>query len=179
MEKDAQSQAVKKEFNSQTIQTMGYREIIEANRSQHKGTFMDRTWRLDPAKNGSAALEDPDLSPWQKLVRGGYSYHAVSARFTNNYETQKRKVAFIESLFARKQDFASEEDRLLLKRAELLVLKTYNNYRILFTSGAVLFSAVLMASSYLSLGRRLIPVTLLLPFVFLNNDSIGKYKVQQ
>lgn len=33
------------ELNPSTISTMTYEEIIRNNRLQHKGTFMDRSWR--------------------------------------------------------------------------------------------------------------------------------------
>ena len=62
------------EFNSQSIQHMNYRQIIEANRRQHKGTFMDRSWRSDPEANGTNTLNDPTLSRWQKFTGGAYTY---------------------------------------------------------------------------------------------------------
>ena len=64
---------------------MGYKDIIEANRRQHKGTFMDRSWRFDPATNGTDLLKDKNLTFWEKLTGGAYTYQALSTRFMSNF----------------------------------------------------------------------------------------------
>ena len=53
---------------------MGYREIIEANRRQHKGTFMDRTWLGDPEKNGTTLLNSKELTFTEKVSSGAYTF---------------------------------------------------------------------------------------------------------
>ena len=50
------------DFNSKTISNMTYAEIIQKNREQHKGTFMDKSWRK--SADGVKVLEDPNLSGW-------------------------------------------------------------------------------------------------------------------
>ena len=96
---------------------MGYAEIVAANRRQHQGTFMDRTWRDDPELNGASVLNNPDLTKWQKFTNGAYSYQALSARFINNYQATQVKVKFIEEVFEQQDNYSSEEDQLLIKRA--------------------------------------------------------------
>ena len=64
---------------------MGYREIIEANRRQHRGTIMDRSWKLDPEKNGESVLANDQLTKWQKLTNGAYTYQALSQRFLKRF----------------------------------------------------------------------------------------------
>jgi len=41
---------------------MTYAEIIQKNREQHKGTFMDKSWRNQ--EDGLKVLGDPELSGW-------------------------------------------------------------------------------------------------------------------
>jgi hypothetical protein len=45
MEKEEKKAKTVTELNPKTISTMTYEEIIQNNRLQHKGTFMDRSWR--------------------------------------------------------------------------------------------------------------------------------------
>jgi hypothetical protein len=45
MEKEDAKSKTGTELNPSTISTMTYEEIIRNNRLQHKGTFMDRSWR--------------------------------------------------------------------------------------------------------------------------------------
>lgn len=58
-----------KPLNAQTISQMSYSEIIKKNREQHKGTFMDRTWRdeiTDEEPKGKTFSDN--------LKNGSYSY---------------------------------------------------------------------------------------------------------
>ena len=50
------------DFNSKSISQMTYAEIIQKNREQHKGTFMDKSWRQ--SEEGLKILSDPELSGW-------------------------------------------------------------------------------------------------------------------
>jgi hypothetical protein len=50
------------DFNSKSISQMTYAEIIQKNREQHKGTFMDKSWRK--SEEGLKILSDPELSGW-------------------------------------------------------------------------------------------------------------------
>ena len=140
---ESQSDAAK-EFNSQTIQKMGYKEIIEANRKQHANSFMDRSWRDNPELNGQRILDDPKLSFWQKITRGAYTYQSVSARFVNNFERTQTKVTFVEGILERKAEFADEEDKLLIKRSEMAIARKFNSYRVPFM--AVSLTVCVMAA---------------------------------
>ena len=172
---ESAASASKEDFNSQTIQKMGYRDIIEANRRQHKGTFMDRTWRFDPEKNGSTVLNNDDLTFWQKLTNGAYTYQAVSARFINNFEKTNNKVEFIEQLIERKSSFTSEEDQLLLKRSELMLLRKYNYYRALFMAVVGTFCTVSLFNTKIGMAKRVLPVACAGPLLIFYNKNIGMY----
>ena len=97
-------------FNSSSISRMSYSEIIKANRAQHSGTFMDRSWRFDDERNGSKVLNDKSLTFWQKLTNGAYTYQAMSARFINNFEARQVKVQFVEGIVQGKAEFKEEDD---------------------------------------------------------------------
>ena len=88
------------DFNAETISSMGYSEIIKANRNSHAGTFMDRSWR-DPSRD-IEVLNDPTLSRWQKLTQGGYSYQSISGNWINKFEQNQVKLKFVEDLIERK-----------------------------------------------------------------------------
>ena len=65
---------------------MGYKEIIAANRKQHQGTFMDRTWRDNPETNGESVLNNEDLTTWQKFTNGAYTYQSLSTRYMKKFK---------------------------------------------------------------------------------------------
>jgi len=56
-----------KPLNAETISQMTYSEIMEKNRAQHKGTFMDRSWREKIPEEQPKSLIDGFRS-------GHYSY---------------------------------------------------------------------------------------------------------
>mmetsp|Transcript_5726 Transcript_5726/g.7719 ORF Transcript_5726/g.7719 Transcript_5726/m.7719 type:complete len:155 (-) Transcript_5726:174-638(-) len=154
---------------------MGYREIIEANRKQHKGTFMDRTWRFDPETNGEKVLNNDELTFWQKLTNGAYTYQALSARFVNNFETTQSKVSFIEKLVERKSTFSNEEDQLLVKRSELMLLRKYNYFRAFFMAVTATFCTMSLFNTRISIMKRVVPILLAAPLITFYNKNIGMY----
>ena len=74
------------------------------------GTFMDRTWRDNPEKNGEKVLNNPDMTFWQKLTNGAYTYQALSARFIKRFTVTQTKVKFIEEILEHKADYPIEDD---------------------------------------------------------------------
>ena len=140
---------------------------------------MDRTWRDDPERNGAAVLNDPNLSFWQKFTNGAYSYQAMSGRFMSNFENTKTKVTFIENLIENKNEFKEEEDRLLLKRAELAIFRKYNAFRAPFLAGAATVSLLALFNTKLGLMKRLAPTIISFSLIAIWGNNIGMYGVHR
>ena len=170
---------IEKQIDEKSIQRMGYKQIIEANRRQHKGTIMDRSWRFDPETNGEMVLANDDLTRWQKFTNGAYTYQAVTSRFISNFQIQMKKVEFVESIIEKKSEFQTEEDKLLIKRAELTLLRKYNWYRAPFNAGAATICLLSIANPKLSPARRIAPLCLAGPFIMFYQNNIGSYGVQR
>ena len=178
--KSAASDSTKKsEFTSNSIQHMGYSEIIAANRRQHQGTFMDRSWRDNPETNGTNVLNNDDLTKWQKLTNGAYTYQALSARWYNNFQTTNKKVTFIEDIIENKAQFKAEEDQLLIKRTELALGRKANWYRACFMAPAATVSMLALFNTKLSLGKRMAPMIICGPLIIFYQQNIGMYGVHR
>ena len=89
------SEKPSQDLNEKTISKMTYSQILEANRRQKQGTFMDRTWR-DNAEN---PLEDPNLSKMEKFKSGGYAVRNVIGNFDRNMKIRMREIEFIQDQF--------------------------------------------------------------------------------
>ena len=158
---------------------MGYREIIEANRRSHQGTFMDRSWRDNPEYNGTKVLMNDDLTFWQKFTNGAYTYQAMSARFINNFEKQRTKVTFVENMVKQKSEFTAEEDILLIKRTELAIGRKVNMFRAPFIAISATICTVAFMNSKLSFAKRVAPFFIFAPLVTFYNYNIGMYGVHR
>ena len=55
----------------------------------------------------------------------------------NNFERNQIKVRFIEDLLERKDEFKTDEDKLLLKKTEIAVMRKYNSYRVPFCAASM------------------------------------------
>ena len=105
---------------------MSYSEIMEKNREQHKGTFMDRSWR------DQVSDEDPKGKTFiERLREGSYSYQAVTKRFARRFRINQIKVGYLEDLINSKGDWTDEE-LFSIKKTQMEVLKNYNRYRLTF-----------------------------------------------
>ena len=110
-------------------------------------------------------LNNPELTRWQKFTNGAYTYQAVSSRFMSNFKTQLKKVEFVEKIIEAKSEFETEEDRLLIKRAELTLLRKYNWYRAPFMAGSATICFLALANPRLSPVNRFLPIALVGPFI--------------
>ena len=139
---------------------------------------MDRTWR-DGKEGALAILNDPTLSRWQKLIHGGYSYQTITANMINNFEQNQVKLKFIEDLLERKNEFKSEDDKLLLKRTEMALIRKYNSYRVPFMAISMTVCLLAAFNSNRGLVFRFFPTIALMPFISLYNHHIGQYGVHK
>lgn len=165
-------------FNADTISKMTYAEIIKHNREAHKGTIMDRTWR-DNTEGQEKMLNDPSMSRWKKFTSGAYSYQAVSTNWTNKFERNQVKVRFVEDLIERKDEFKTEEDKLLLKRTEIAVMRKYNSYRVPFCAASMTIMLLAATNTKRGLVFRFLPAILFMPFISIYNHNIGMYGVHK
>ena len=156
---------------------MGYAEIIAANRRQHEGTFMDRSWRDNPDTNGESVLNNADLTFWQKLTNGAYTYQAISARFVKGFQITQTKVKFIEEILEHKADYSNEKDQLLIKRTELAIGRKYNYFRAPFMAASATVCLLSLFNTKLGLVKRFIPVFIFTPLITFYNKNIGMYGV--
>ena len=140
---------------------------------------MDRSWRDDPDTNGESVLNNPDLTFWQKLTNGAYTYQALSARFIKKFETTQIKVKFIEDIIEHKAEYSNEEDQLLIKRTELAIGKKYNNFRAPFMAAAATVCLLSLFNPKLGLVKRIIPVFIFMPLITFYNKNIGMYGVHR
>ena len=89
----------------------------------------------------------------------------MTSRFLQNFHTSMKKVEFVEGIIESKAEFANEEDRLLIKRAELALLRKYNWYRAPFMAGAATVSFIAFFNTSLSPFKRLAPLCFSIPLI--------------
>lgn len=165
-----------KKFDSKTISTMTYSEIVAANREQHKGTFMDKSWRK--ANGGLELLDDPTLSKWAKFKGGAYTYHNLTTSIGSNFAKRQQKVEFLETLLARKSGY-EERDQLLCKKVEIKLMQLFNGYRVPFMAAMATLCFVTLVNPNRTLAMRLGPSMAVIPFVSFYAHHVGTYGVHR
>ena len=90
-----------------------------------------------------------------------------------------KKVSFVEGIIEGKAEFENEEDRLLVKRAEMALLRKYNWFRAPFMAGAATVSFLALSNPRLSPFKRLFPLCFSAPLIVFYQSNIGMYGVQR
>ena len=103
----------------------------------------------------------------------------MAARVINNFETGQAKVNFVKSVLERRDEFKSEEDKLLLKRAELAIAKRQAYVKIPFTMGLATICALTLFNKKLSPVMRIAPIFFAMPTVVFYSKNVGDYAVQK
>ena len=78
----------------------------------------------------------------------------------------------------RKQEF-SEEDKLIIKKAEIRVLQKYQKFSLVFMASSILISILNFRNTKLPYFARIAPPLIILPFIGLFHRNIGMYGVHQ
>ena len=91
----------------------------------------------------------------------------------------KKKTEFIENLIAKQDEFESEDDKLLLKRTQIAVIRKYNYWKIPFTGTSMAICVMVAMQKSRSLTYRFLPTIVMIPIVSFYHHSIGMYGVHK
>ena len=122
-------------------------------------------------------LANDDLTRWQKFTNGAYTYQAVSTRFLSNFYGGMKKVDFVEGILENKSDYKTEEDKLLIKRAEIAIVRKFNWFRAPFMAGTATICFLALANTKLSPFKRMAPICFAGPLIIFYQKNIGTYGV--
>ena len=86
-------------------------------------------------------------------------------------------MEFLESLIERKQQYAEERDRLLLRMLEVKIINTFNMYRVPFLAASLGFCLMMFFRTQKPLIVRLFPLLVLGTFSSVYHYNIGQYGV--
>ena len=82
----------------------------------------------------------------------------------------------MESIIDAKKEF-SEEDQLIIKKAELRILKKYNQFSMGFIFSAIAVAILNGRNTKFSYIARFLPAFILIPFIGVFHKNIGMYGV--
>ena len=85
----------------------------------------------------------------------------------------------MKDIIERKADFTDEEDKLLIKRAEIALARKYNYFRAPFMAIASTISVLAAFNTRLSPFKRIAPVFCFAPLIVFYNKNVGMYGVQR
>jgi hypothetical protein len=157
-----------KELNSETISTMTSAEIFRKNREQHKGTFMDTSWRVQSQEKIEQMCE-PGKSFKEKFWMGAYTYQGFVNRWSHKLNKQQEKVVFLEDILNRKEEYELERDQLLIKKTEMSVIRAFNHMRYPFMAIFFTWALTNAANTNRHFFVRFVPALVFIPFVSVYN----------
>jgi len=113
----------------------------------------------------------------QKVSSGAYTYQAVSRRILHRFQLNQKKVGYLEELINNKD--ITDDERFVVKKVHMQVLKYYNQYRWTFILLATMICVSTAANPKRSMPLRLMPTLIVGPFLSLYTHHVGNYGVHR
>ncbi|CAI2378674.1 unnamed protein product [Moneuplotes crassus] len=186
-ERNKKIQEVKKMLQEQKIEAdqkltpenlpnLTYSEIVEYNRKNKIGTFMDKEWQVHMDKYQNP-LENQSLTKKEKLINGYYSFPNLSRMVTKRIKTAQQDFEFLQQFLKSKdnkfltledqdqEDLTDDkqiEDRLIFKKIVSKANFYVYSYTLLFYSSSILLFLRTTFSNTMKLHAKIV----FAPFIF-------------
>lgn len=134
---------------------------------------MDRSWR---EIDHDIDLENKTFR--ERLSSGAYTYQAISTRLLKRFQLNQRKVGFLEEVLNNSESY-SDDEKLVVKKVHMQVLKHYNQYRWTFMLLATMVCVTTATNAKRAMALRLLPTLMIGPLVSLYHHNIGNLGVHR